>query len=386
LQITISITDPEVEAELERRAPGPARQEYAAAALRLGILSLRMASGHVDSEGIRRAGEHIAADLSHRLSTELTRYLDPTTGALPHALRRHVGPENSVLAQTLDRLIRGEFSLDRPESALSLLKRQIDSSIFDIMKQHSEFQANVQATLEGLKARKEESLRSTRHGLEFEDAAAGIVAAEAIKTGDLCERVAQSPGLLRNNKTGDLVVELSADSAAPGSRVVWEAKQSQAYPLARALAEIREARDNRGAQLGVFLYSKLAAPPGLPGFSRYGNDLVIVWDAENPLTDVYVQAAHSVTRALAVRQAQPGADSGQALARIEMAVLALGRTAEELSRMETWADTVRNSGDKIAQSAAKSLRELTGQIEVLNVQLAALRGHPSSARAAAGTV
>lgn len=373
MQITIHITDREVLAELEKREPGLPRQEYAAAALKLGVLALRSASGHVDSEAIKRAGDQIATDLSHRLSNELTRYLDPATGVLQNSLRRHLGPENSVLAQTLERFIRGEFSLDRPESALSAFKRQVDSAIGDIARKNNEFQTNIQVTLEGLRVRKEEAAKSTRHGLEFEEAAAAIISEEAARTGDLTERVSNTPGLIRNNKTGDIVVELSPETGAPGAKVVWEAKQSQAYPLARALAEIREARENRGAELGVFLYSKLAAPQGMPPFTRHGNDLVVIWDAEDRTSDVYVRAAHSVTRALAVRRASPGVESGQALAKIEMAVLALGQAAEEVGRIETWAETVRNSGEKIAQSAGRALADLGAQIEVLNHQVASLR-------------
>jgi hypothetical protein len=278
-----------------------------------------------------------------------------------------------VLAQTLERFIRGEFSLDRPDSALSAFKRHLDTSIGEMSRKNVEFQTNIQVTLESLRSRKEEAAKSTRHGLEFEDAAAAIIFEEASRTGDLAERVSQTPGLMRNNKTGDLVVELSPETGAPGAKVVWEAKQSQAYPVARALAEIREARENRGAELGVFLYSKLAAPQGLAPFARHGNDLVVVWDAEDRATDVYIRAAHSVTRALAVRRARPGVEAGQAMAKMEMAVLALGQAAEEVGKIETWAETVRNSGEKIAQSAGRALAELGSQIEVLNQQVAAIR-------------
>ena len=54
LQITLTISDPEVLHELEKRDEGPAREAFATQALRLGILSLRQASGSLDADVIRR--------------------------------------------------------------------------------------------------------------------------------------------------------------------------------------------------------------------------------------------------------------------------------------------------------------------------------------------
>jgi hypothetical protein len=61
------------------------------------------------------------------------------------------------------------------------------------------------------------------------------------------------------------------------------------------------ARKNRGAAVGLFIFSSRTAPQGLEPLARYGNDVVIVWDAEKPATDVVLIAGLEVTRALCAR-------------------------------------------------------------------------------------
>ena len=52
--------------------------------------------------------------------------------------------------------------------------------------------------------------------------------------------------------------------------------------------EIETARKNRGADWGVFVFSKKTAPANLEAFSRYGNDFIVVWDAKTVAKDVDV--------------------------------------------------------------------------------------------------
>ena len=87
----------------------------------------------------------------------------------------------------------------------------------------------------------------------------------------------------------------------PGARIVIEAKEDASYNLKKALEEMEEARKNRGAGTGLFCLSKRAAPSGLEVFNRYGNDVVVIWDAEDTGSDVFLDAGLSVARALCAR-------------------------------------------------------------------------------------
>jgi len=125
-----------------------------------------------------------------------------------------------------------------------------------------------------LQARKEEAARSTQHGHAFEDQLGLVIAAEAQRLNDPYVPTGCTAGAIKNCKTGDFVSILGPDSAAPNARVVWEAKEDKSYDLRRALSEIEEARKNRQAQVGVFVFSRNTAPNTLQSFARYGSDLV----------------------------------------------------------------------------------------------------------------
>lgn len=489
LELTIEVTDPEVVAELRRHAPGGPREGFAAAALRLGVLSLRMASGQVDAGAIREAGQRLvgevrellsarAAELTGQLAGTLGQYFDPQSGLVPQrlqalvqkdgelerVLRAHLGPDESLLARTLaghlgagspifrmlspteseglvaqlaetleaalreqSEHVLKEFTLDQPGSALSRLvdkieatrrsisdqfsmdneasalsrmskllqatseqigksltldderstlsrlKRELTKSIDELVKRNGDFHLEVRATLASLKAQREEAARSTRHGAAFEEQLGATLAAEAQRLGDVHQATGATTGAIRNCKTGDHVVALGPESPAPGAQVVWEAKEDRSYDLKKALAEMEEARKNRQAQLGVFVFSKQTAPADLAPFGRYGADLVVVWDGEDPATDVYVKAAYSVARALAIRVKTEAAHTAEAVQEIELATRAVEKQLNWLDELKRMAETVKGHGEKILDRAVRMRADLAKEVERLDRQIGALK-------------
>lgn len=526
LTLHLEVEDPEVLAELERRADPAERTAFALTALRIGVLALRNAGGQVDAAAIREAGTKLVGDLRELLSTKaqemstnvgtaLQRYLDPSTGALPQRidalvrkdgelerlLRGHLGPEGSVLAESLARTlgeqspifrllspddasglraqvaatleqalaeqrkavvrefslddpasalsrlvgrvqglqtelqtdVRGqvesvvrEFSLDKKDSALSRLvekvevaqrqiadqfstdnagsalsrmtrllgetreqitnnltldddrsslsrlRRELAGTLDELGKKNAEFQAEVRATLAAMQARKQAEEKGTVHGAVFEDQLGGWLASEAQRLGDLHEATGATTGQVPRSKVGDHVVTLSADSAAPGARIVWEAKQDQGYTLKKAIDEIDEARRNRAAQQGVFVFSRRIAPAGLAEFQRHGQDFVLVWDPEDPSTDLVLRAAYSAARALAIREAA-GEEAHAVAAQIDRAVRAVEKRIEHLVQIRTWAETIESNSRKIQDSVRKVNEELAEQVKAIDTQVAALK-------------
>lgn len=527
LELRVTVTDPEVVSELSKQPAGPERERYALAALRLGVLALRSASGQVDGAALREAGQHLLADvrqlltergatLTGTLATELGRYFDPKTGLvsqrldglvrdggdLERLLRQHLAPEESVVARTLaahvgesspifkllsptdasglrsqveqairaaleeqqkrivgefsldnkdsalSRLVREvserqaqlqhdvkgqvdtvvqEFSLDQPTSALSRLvrsvetaqqaitrefsadneasalsrlsqllkssteqlganltldqegsalsrlKRELQAAVGDLDRRNQQFQADVRETLATLQARRQEADRSTRHGESFEAELGRWLTAEAQRLGDVHEQVGATTGTIKNCKKGDHVTTLGADSAAPGVRIVWEAKERQGVDVAAALEELEEARKNRSAQVGVFVYSRKSAPEGLQPFTRQGRHLVVSWDVDEPATDVLLHAAYSVARALAIREQADDQQSQEAAREIEEATRAIEKQAGYLEEMKGWAETIKSNGDKIAERTRRMAEALRKEVARLDQQLAALR-------------
>ena len=477
VRLTLEVTDAEVLAEL-RRHEGDERDRFAMAALRVGVLALRAASGQIDAGSIREAGNTLVSDvrellsarateMTERLSSTLTQYLDPQSGVLPQRLqalmrkdgeldqllRAHVGADDSLLARSLsshlgegsaifkmlsptdasglrmqltktleDALIDqrkhilrefsldqegsalsrlvGEFSLDDDKSAfsrlsrmlaatsdqigknltldddaspLSRLKRELLGTIEQLTKSNVEFQSQVREALAKLDTRKREEARTTRHGVEFEERLGALLGEEAQRLGDLHEATGETTGAIKLCKKGDHVIELGADSAAANARIVWEAKEKQSYSLRAALAEIDEARRNRQAQVGVFVFSRKTAPEGLESLQRHGSDVVVVWDAEDGASDLVVRAAYSLARALAVRERRTDLESQEAITEIERAARGVERQIGHLDEVRRWAETVRGHGDKIVDRTSRMAEELQRDVDLLAAQVASMR-------------
>ena len=496
--LTLRLTDPDVLTELRRRV-GQERDRFAAAALRVGVIALRSASGSLDADAVREAGHKLLADMRETLAQRaaeltgdmartLTQYFDPKSGLLPQkidrlvrdggdlerVLRSHVGDE-STLARTLavhvgedsallkmlspaeadglraqieqalgtalreqsdlvlrqfsldhgdsalSRLVRElrshqgdlsrdlkgqveavvrEFSRDKPDSvmsrlsglltqtqkqiglnlslddeksALARLRRELMGKVEEISRNNVSFHSDVRATLSALDARKQEAARSTRHGLTFEDALGGLLAAEAQRLGDVHQATGTSTGAIKNCKVGDHVVAMGPDSSAPGAAIVFEAKEDRSCDLRAALAESERARKNRHAQVGVFVFSARTAPPGLQPLARYGDDIVALWDAEDEQSDLFVRCAYSMARCLTSRVAGAAEQNAETLLEIELATRAIEKQASFLDEVHKMAGTIKTHGEKIQARMERMRDELAREVERLDRQASALR-------------
>lgn len=274
---------------------------------------------------------------------------------------------------TTNEAISKHLTLDDKESALSRLRREL----LEVLDKHGEayhkFQEEVRVTLEKMQARREEAAASTRHGVDFEAAVFEIVQSESQRLRDVATAVGNSTGLIKNCKKGDAVVELSSESAAPGAKVVVEAKEDASYDLAGALTEIEIARQNREADSGLFVFSKKTAPAGLEPLARYGNDVVVVWDADDLATDSHLRLGLSVARALCTRKALERSSLDVDFTAIDQALLEIAKQVKELDEIRTWTDTIRSNGQKILDRLRISTEKLTNQGEVLTERLADLK-------------
>lgn len=500
LYLNFAVVDAEVAAALAEYPEGRARNEFAATCLKVGVLALRAARGAVDGETVRREGDRLIDQLTHKLdryrealennvSSTLTHYFDPASGHFAERVRSLTG-ENGELAavmraqiqaaqsglektftsfvgdnspllqalapgesnallqamrQTVDtvlqaeramilsqfsldtpdsalsRLVRdltkthgdltdalekrmdevvdefsldkedsalnrlvsrveqaqrsitSEFSLDAEGSALSRLRRELQARMEDQARTAQDFQQQVIGLLEAMKARKEEAQRSTRHGAEFEATVGEVVQRMVQPAGDLLEACGNSTGLISRSKVGDFLVELSADSAAAGAKIVIEAKEDASYTIASTLKECEEARRNRGAAVSLFVHSARTAPTGLPPLTRHGHDIVVVWDAEDERSDVVLQAGLMVAKAISVRAARQSSATAASLTAIDKAIEAVRKALEGFDEIRTSASTVISSGNKIDNRARIMAESLGKQIEALATQFEAVK-------------
>ena len=527
IPLTLVISDRETVAELLLRSDGRERDEYALAALRIGVLSLKHARGQIDADAVRSEGEKLLKDLKYaldgsrddihkNLTNALRDYFDPKDGRfqerierlikqdgeLEQVLQRQVGGDGSVLVNTLaahigensplmkllnpeeasglvasirstissvvgeeqtrilsefsldndqsalKRLVNEltqangklktdlasevgsvvqEFSLDKEDSALSRLVRRVETAqetitkefsldedgsalsrlstviseakgsidsnltldneasalyrlkreLVDILNAHETkvqgFQTNVLTALESMTAQRKEAARSTQHGKDFESTACEVVEKEVQKSGDIPIRTGTKPGLIKYCKVGDLVVELGADCAAAGEKFVVEAKEDATYTVESALAELDTAKKNRGASVGLFLFSALTAPQGMEMLSRNGDDVLVVWDAQKVESDVVLRAGLSLAKALCVRKQRERDKNESNWEEVDAAVLAVEKEVTRLAQMKTWTDTIQSNSGKLLEEIRKMTNSLERQIVALRESFQTLK-------------
>lgn len=206
-----------------------------------------------------------------RLVGELNQQQDRVSGTLTERVQRIVSEfsldrEDSALSRLVRRVeqaqhqISAEFSLDEQNSALARMRRELLAVIEELQTANAQFHEQVLQKLTDAAARKEEALRSTRHGLDFEAAVFAQLQAACQAAGDIAARTGSIPGLIKNCKKGDAVVELGPEHAAAGACIAVEAKEQASFSLKDALAEIDIARKNRGAAVGLVVMSARTAP------------------------------------------------------------------------------------------------------------------------------
>ena len=309
-----------------------------------------------------------------KVGEDLQKSIESATGEFSldnkdSALSRLVNRVGEAQAQ-----ISKEFSLDEEGSALARMRRDLLSEIEKQGKANAEFQQNVVGKLAEMAARKEESERSTRHGVEFEDAVFDFVRERGGRAGDVVERTGATTGLLRGRKVGDVVITLSPEHAAAGAKIVVEAKRDSSYTLDKALKELDEARRNRGAGVGLFALSAgYAAGAGIPAFGRHGDDIVIVWDAEDSASDVVFDAGLSVAKAISVQSKSGADDSDTDFTAIDKAIAEIQRETAKLNDITKSANAIDGHVTKILEHARIMRNGLNRQVSALNEQIDALR-------------
>ena len=278
--------------------------------------------------------------------------------------------ENSALSrlvQNVDRAqrtITSEFSLDNERSALRRLKTELTTILEAHVKTNAEFQEEVKIALGKLVTRRQEEARSTRHGATFQNAVFAFLDQYAQRRGDLAEDTASATGLIKNCKVGDAVIQLGPDCAAAGARIVVEAKEEAGYSIRKAQEEIELARKNRHAQQGLFVFSRATAPEMDP-LMRFGCDVIVVWDAEDPQTDAFLKAGIEISRALCTRCSQAAQRQQIDFDPIDRAVLDIEKRVQNLDQVRSWADTIKSNSDKILDRVRIDREGLEKQLGVL---------------------
>lgn len=331
----------------------------------------------VQKDGIlAQLGEAVKKSLEEQRKSLLTEFdMNRDDSALSRLIRQ-VKDGNANLGRTIDETVgrlAKEFSLDNEQSSLVRFKKEVSGLVEKLAAEQREFQARVGKELTALTTARSIEEQTPRKGATFETALGQLLQAEALRAREQCFPVGNSVGVLKHCRKGDYVLEFGPDSAAPGQRVVVEAKNEAGFQLQRTLEWMAEARPNRIAQYGVFVWARGVAPPGQPRFQRVGEDILVIWDHEDPASDLYVLAALEVARALTVRRARQEEGQAESLTELETAITQVGRDAEALEAIRNSAASIRSGAERIGDEADKLQAKLRRRLEGMRESVEALR-------------
>jgi hypothetical protein len=156
-------------------------------------------------------------------------------------------------------------------------------------------------------------------------------------------------------------------------KFVVEAKESASFDLNKARLEIEMARQNRGAAVGLFVFSRKTAPPMQDSVVRLGNDVFVVWDADDTASDVILKAALSLAKALCVRESTARSEEVADFEKIDKSILAIEKEGRRLEEMRKWTETIKSNSGKILDEVRKMADGLEQQVGVLKDAFSGLR-------------
>lgn len=252
------------------------------------------------------------------------------------------GSPLAVLQTTLTRLLE-----EQTAGQVDFSRRQEE--------RQSQFEKDVREAIARIETRRTEALKTTRGGLDFEGTVADFIA-RAIQGAPCTFEVTGATAGLGRCKKGDAVLRFTPDSAFAGTGIVFEAKRDSTYTTQKALDELDAARKNRDAVAGVFVMAQSHAADVFPRFARHGNNVLVVWDDQDPQTNPYLHAALLLGMGLATRSQRTG-DQGDIMALRDLE----SRIETELSRldrMEKSSDSIRRNVDNIADEIRKARKAL----------------------------
>lgn len=273
---------------------------------------------------------------------------------------------------------------DAPSSPMALLKAGLTKLLHEqsttqltIARRQEErqvqFEREVRDALMRIETKRSQDRKTIRGGLDFEDAVVAFVRAATEGAPCVFEATGATAGVGRSKK-GDAIVRFTEESAFAGGGVVFEAKREAGYSAQKALDELNAARKNRNAAAGVFVMARTHASDVFPRFARYGNNVIVVWDDQDPAMDAYLKAAILLGIGLVTRTKTAG-DAGDIAALRDIEARIEGELSR-LEKMEKHSESIRKNVDGMGDEIRKAqkaldmlLRKAQSTLRALNVEL-----------------
>jgi hypothetical protein len=378
------------------------QSEKALEALKVGVIAIQSASPTLDTQVVQEKFSEVEgrmreqlADFQKKVGDDFCRYFeedrgvvprsidgflgengiltrtfqtffDPSEGRLSRLMQTHIGPESkfgkaldpqnkqgivSLIESRVQELVEAkldevlvQFSLDEDGSAMSRLKTML-----------SEFFGQLNQSLGIKSATAAEAERGHVKGMVFEEDLYQVFADIGRQVGDETDLVRGTIGAIARCKKGDYLATLGETSGAPGQKVVVEVKD-QELRLKDAIEELQEAKKNREAACGIFVFARGGEPVEVSDFRRIGEDFYVTVDKEDLTAGkpvLYFEAAYKIGRALTIARARKEEACELDMDAIHEQLDALAAWSDRIADMATKARTVQNSGKAIEQCATE---------------------------------
>jgi hypothetical protein len=363
-------------------------------AVRIGLLAIQSVGVTLNVDAVRSEFARLAErqeDMTARAAEALEQTLRANfgdgDGRLPRTLEAFLGDRGKLQAT-----VRDLFDPARKDSAVgrlgTLLETYFDgdasrlATLLDPTRAGSPlsaFRAEVAAGFKAIEerlvafqagqvARADERSRSAAKGVDFEDLVEGLLGAVARGAGDLLERTSNEAGATLKSKKGDFVLTLNpALTRGADVRVVVEVKD-RAVSVPQMRAELRDARANRGAAVGLVIFTPAHAPAGIAPFDVRADDVWAVLDPE-AIEPAMFEAAVRMARYLALASLATR-DAEADTATIAQALASIREQLDQIRNLKSQLTSISNA-TKGVWSGLDSLR--SGVIEQVARAEAAIR-------------
>jgi len=221
-------------------------------------------------------------------------------------------------------------------------------------------QERLAALEAGEKARAEERAKGTAKGGDFEDALEALLADVTRGSGDLVDRTGGDAGDVLRSKKGDFVITIDPDRTGGADlRIVVEAKD-RGMSIRSIREELREAKENRAAAVGLVIFSEAHAPSGIAPFDIRGGDVYCVVDPSEPDAAV-VEAAVRLAKLLALatlREVEADVDAES----IRAALTAIRGELDVLKGIKSTLTSISNGAAGVQQSLDRMREAIVARV------------------------
>jgi methyl-accepting chemotaxis protein len=113
------------------------------------------------------------------------------------------------------------------------------------------------------------------------------------------------------------------------------------------------------------VHSTKTAHESIVKFGRYGKNLVVQWNAEDVNSDMWLESAIMVARALSVRITTHGPEETASFERVDKCIESIRKLNDGFEEIITSANTTKSAAEKISKRAEKMRAELKEQLELI---------------------